>query len=499
MVQYLLAHDLGTSGNKASLFRTDGTLVASVLKDYPTHYPQRGWAEQDPADWWSAVSSASREVVAGIDPQQIAAISFSAHMMGCLCLDKSGQPLHRSIIWSDGRATAEAEYIVSQVGLAHSYQIVGQQVNANYTLAKLLWLKKHQPEIYENAAYVVQCKDYIAYRMSGVIATDHTDAAYTQTYDLKTGTYSNEMLAAAGIRKDILPRIVTSDTVLGPLLPAAAAECGLLAGTPVVMGAGDGSAATIGAGCVQEGQAYLCLGSSSWLMATSDRFLFDPQMRTQTEPHVVPGKFAYGGTMQTGGLSYEWAKDNLTSAEFSYRDLEILLQQSQPGAKGCMFLPYLMGERCPWWDPHANGSFLGLRLNTSKADMLRAVLEGVAMNLNVIWNVVKQSIRPDVMYVIGGGGLGDTFMQIFADVFQVPVAVLANTRECNAMGAAVIAGMGAGLFNRDYSITEQFICVEKRFQPDPQLTPMYEQKQQLFEEAYHLLSPLDRKISMLQA
>ena len=347
MTQYLLAHDLGTSGNKASLFSTDGMLVASVVKEYPTYYPLRGWAEQDPDDWWAAVTFASQEVVSGIDPKDIVAISFSGHMMGCLCLDYTGRPLHRSIIWSDGRATAEAEQLIEKVGLERSYQIVGQQVNANYTLAKLMWLQKHHPGIYDSTAHVVQCKDYIAYRMTGVIATDHTDAAYTQTYDLKQAAYSEEMLEAAGVFVNILPDIVPSDTVLGPLLPGPAEACGLLAGTPVVMGAGDGEAATIGAGCVKEGEAYLCLGSSSWLMATSDRFLFDPRMYTQTEPHVVRGKYAYGGTMQTGGLSYAWAKGILADENLSYQDLEQILQKSEPGAGGCLFLPYLMGERLP--------------------------------------------------------------------------------------------------------------------------------------------------------
>lgn len=495
MPNYILAHDLGTSGDKASLFREDGKLVASALRAYETYYPNRGWAEQEPGEWWRAVVETTKEITSDIEASDIAAISFSGQMMGTVCLDEHGAVLGRSILWSDGRAEAQAQKIVERVGLGRSCRIAGQRVGPFFPLAKIMWLKQNHPEIYDKTIKVLQAKDYIAFRMTGRMATEVTDAAFTQAYDTDRGDYSQEMIGAADVRADIFPEVLKSSDVVGKLSQEAAALCGLLEGTPVVAGAGDGAAATVGAGCVDEGQAYTCIGSSSWIKAASNRFLFDEKLRMQIEPHVIAGKYVYGGTMQTGGLSYAWARENLTD-NTAHEKIEELIGSSAPGASGALFLPYLMGERCPWWDTDANGSFLGLRIGTTKADMLRAVIEGVALNLNILLKVVREDIALHEMVLIGGGANGRAFPQVIADIYGLTVLIPENTEGSTAIGAAVIAGVGVGMY-RDYSASRNFLKVSRVINPREEYHELYSKKQEIFENAYRALVGTNHEISQL--
>lgn len=486
MPKYIVAHDLGTSGNKASLFRDDGTLIKSETCAYPTYYPYLNCAEQNPEDWWNAVCETTREITKNVDKKDIAVISFSGQMMGCLCVDDQGVPLMNSIIWSDGRAADEALDIINKMGMEKSCYIAGQRISPNYTLAKLRWLKNYKPDIYRKTYKVLQAKDYMVYKMTGRMVTDPTDACYTQAFDIHAGQWSDEMLACASVRADIFPKVVPSDSVVGELCEKAANECSLLSGIPVVAGAGDGSAAHIGAGCVENNQTYVSLGSSSWIMTATDRYIFDEKCRMQAERHVVRDKYVFGGTMQTGGLSASWAKNELLGKRYSHNYVKKMIGKSSPGANGVMFLPYLMGERSPWWNADATAAFLGLRITSSKSDMVRAVFEGVCYNLRMILDIIRQHLDVREIVLIGGGARNTAWCRMIADIFGMPVLLSGNENESTGIGAAIIAGVGVGLF-RDYTIVKEFIQIRQRLLPNLRLQETYSKNVQVFMEVYHSL------------
>jgi len=263
--RYILTHDLGTTGNKANLFDERGQPVASAFAGYETAYPRPNWAEQDPADWWRAIRDSTRELLSGsgVAPGDIAVISFSGMMNGALAVDAMGVPLRSSIIWADQRATAEAEFLAHCCGFEQVYRRTGHRAGASYTAAKMLWIQRHQPELYGHTHQFLQAKDYAAYRLSGVFATDYSDASGTNLFDLERRDWALDMIEAVGLDPRKLPPVHPSNTVIGKVTPEAAAETGLLAGTSVVIGGGDGACATVGAGSVHPGDAYNYVGSSS--------------------------------------------------------------------------------------------------------------------------------------------------------------------------------------------------------------------------------------------
>jgi xylulokinase len=492
---YLLAHDLGTTGNKATLFESEtGRVVAAALESYPTAYPQSNWAEQDPAGWWRAVSSATRRLLelSGVAPGQIAAISFSGMMMGALPVDAAGEPLRPAIIWADQRASAETERLAQAIGMREVYRRTGHRAGASYTAAKLMWIKRHQPEVYARASSFLQAKDYAVFKLCGVFATDYSDASGTNLFDLERRTWDPELLAAAELDASKLPPVYPSAHIAGSVTPQAAAETGLLAGTPVVIGGGDGGCATVGAGSVRPGEAYTYIGSSSWIAVTSDRPLYDPQLRTFTFAHLDPALYFPTGTMQSAGGSFDWLERLLRGEGEGklYEELSRAAGQVSPGAGGLLFLPYLLGERSPYWNPSARGAFVGLSVTHGRPEITRAVLEGVAFNLKIILDAfLEQGAQIGEMRLIGGGARGPAWRQILADIFGLPLLRPALLSEATALGAAIAGGVGVGLYP-DYSIAHRFVQVEPAEQPDPATREHYAALYDLFQEAYTRLEPL---------
>lgn len=495
MTQCILAHDLGTSGNKASLFDCEGKLVDSVVVSYSVIYPQKSWAEEDPKDWWQAVCKATRVVLEKNPYVRVIAVAVSGQMMGCLALDKAGEPLGNSIIWSDSRAEEECGTITRRLTKERFNRITGQPPSASYTLPKILWQKKYAPELYEKAAVYLQAKDYINYRLTGNIKTDPTDASYTIAYDIQKAEWSEEILEAAEIPRNLFPEIVPCETIIGTVHKKAAEESGLKEGTPVVAGAGDGSAAHLGASCVNEGDSYLCLGSSTWLVTQTNRLIFDNKNRMQTEPHVIPDCYVYLGTMQTGGMAHSWARNNLSTPPLSYTEIEKLISDAKPGAEGMIFLPYLMGERSPYYDLQACGSFLGIRQNVTHGDFYRSVLEGVGMNLKILLDIIEQDVNVENIVLIGGGGKSRIWRQILADIFQKTILIPENVEEGTSIGAAIIAGVGVGVF-ADYMTAKKFMKVKEQVEPNQDVRELYEKKQKIFEKAYYALREINRDISL---
>ncbi|MDP4110268.1 MAG: xylulokinase [Bacillota bacterium] len=496
MSSFILAHDIGTSGNKASLFDAEGKLLSSGVYGYETEYPRRGWAEQNPGDWWNAFCLATRKALEGKDKNEVAAVCVSGQMMGCLPLSKDGEPLAESIIWSDARAEAEAGYLSEKLGREDFYRITGQPFCPNYTLPKILWFRKHYPGLFKRTDCFIQAKDYINYRLTGEKATDPTDASYTAAYDINKMSWSEKILDAVRLSSAVFPKVHACGTVIGTVTKRAAEECGLAAGTPVFMGAGDGSAAHLGGGSISPGDAYICLGSSSWVMSTTESLIWDPQKRMQTELHVIDGKYAYLGTMQTGGAAYSWSGNALSGGRLSYPEIDALAALSVPGANGTLFLPHLMGERSPWPDPGANAAFLGLRQDTAPPQLYRAVMEGVAFNLDIILKIIRKSVCVKEIAVIGGGAKSRIWRQIFADVTGMPILLPEHAEERTGIGAAIIAGVGCGLYP-DYSAARKFLHIKEITEPRKDYSELYRELEAVFEDAYRALSDVNHRISGL--
>lgn len=505
MSQYLLAHDLGTSGNKAVLYREDGTLTASALWEYPAYYPHPGWVEQDPQDWWRAVCGSTKELLekSGVLPADIAAVSFSGQMMGCLMLDKEGKPLRRMIIWADTRAAEQEKWMCEQVGMEKGYRITGHRLSASYSAAKLLWVRDNEPRLYEKCCKLVHAKDYMVYLLTGQLATDYSDASGTNLLDINRRDWSNELLEAFGIDRGLLPPLHASADVVGTITKEAADATGLLEGTRVVIGGGDGSCACVGAGVVREGSAYNVLGSSSWISMAGREPVFDPELRTFNWIHLDPKLYTPCGTMQAAGYSYHWYRDTLGKWEkeqatalgiSSYELLNRELEETEPGAGGLLYLPYLLGERSPRWNAQARGAFLGLNITTGKGELSRSVLEGVGFNLKVILDILESQQPIEQLTVIGGGAKGQAWMQILADIWQKPVKVPRYLEEATSMGAAICAGVGVGIYP-DYQVAPDMNPPERVILPRQRYCDRYEELYRIFNHAYEAMKPVYEELA----
>jgi xylulokinase len=498
----LLAHDLGTSGNKATLFDMEGNLLGSKTVPYKTFYSNITWAEQDPQAWWDAVCSSTRAILGSHKAEDIGVVAFSGQMMGCLAVDEKGVPLKNHIIYSDQRAVKQTQSLVERIDAKRVFEITGHRASPSYAIEKLMWLRDNEPEVYKNTHKMLNAKDYINFKLTGRMVTEFNDASGTNALDLKKLAWSEEIIEAARVDISKFPDLIQSIGIVGEVTAQAAQATGLKKGTLVVAGAGDGGCATVGIGSVRPGITYNYIGSSSWISTTSTEVLQDAEMKNFTWAHPVPGYMQPCGTMQTAGSSYAWLKEQLGQWEIHeaakkginpYRLLDGQVEQSSVGANGVLFLPYLLGERSPRWNPDAKGAFIGLTLEKTKADMFRAVLEGITMNLSLILDVMKAQVHIQEMRVLGGGPKGKQWRQILADVYDLPIIVPKYLEEATSMGAAVIGGVGAGLLD-SFDRIESFIQFTDRVEPNRQHVERYRQIRPLFDEAYHALEPLFSKL-----
>jgi len=509
MQDLILAHDLGTSGNKATLFTAEGQLVASRTCGYPTQFFHGNWAEQSPDDWWRAVCTTSQQLLSGVDPRRIACVALSGQMMGCTPVDRQGRALRPSILYCDQRAEAQAGRLLKRIDPAEFYAIVGHRASPSYSLEKLMWIRDNQPEIYRQTHKTLCAKDYVNFQLTGQLATDYSDASGTNAFDLTRFCWSERILELAEVDAGMFPDAGPSASILGTITSRAAEATGLRSGTPVAVGGGDGSCAGVGVGCVRPGSAYNYLGSSSWIALTTLEPIVDPLRRTMNWAHCVPGCLHPSGSMQAAGSSFQWLKETICTSEArdaqsSGQDVYELIQQaidrSAPGAGGLLFLPYLLGERSPRWNPKAKGAFVGLTLATRREDVCRAVLEGITMNLGMIVNIFRQHVPIDAITAIGGGAKGAVWRQIMADIYDCPVARPNYLEEATSMGAAIVGGVAAGLF-ADFDVIDRFLRIEDVVHPNPanqavyrRLMPIFEKCYQGLVEVYEDLALLDRPI-----
>jgi xylulokinase len=508
MQNYVIAHDLGTTGNKATLYDREGKLVDSAFFGYETEYAQTNWAEQDPEDWWQAVCRSTQILLqkTKVNATDVACVTFSGQMMGCVPLDKEARPLRKAIIWADQRSVEQERWLGERVAPDEIYQITGHRLSASYSINKILWVRDHQPDVYKSTYKFVHAKDAIVARLTGAFVTDPSDASGMNLYHLERGQWSERILEAAELDPQKLPEIHPSTAVVGEVRSAVAAEVGLAAGTPVVVGGGDGACAAAGAGVVREGAAYNYIGSSSWIALATEAPIYDPEQKTFTFGHVVPDMFMPTGTMQAAGASYQWTRDQLGGVQIraaeslgisTYELMNLEAETSPPGAKGLIFLPYLMGERSPRWNPNARGAFVGLTIRHKRADMMRAVLEGVTLNLRIILDAfTAQGASIEAMRIIGGGARGRFWNQLMADVYGMPVQRLAILEEATSMGAALTGGVGVGLYP-DFSMGETMNQIAKVVQPEAADQAVYEAIYPIFEATYRALAPIYEMMAQL--
>lgn len=504
----LLAHDLGTTGNKATLVDVDGRLIASTFQGYETFYPAIGWAEQNAEDWREAfrITTARLMRESGADPARVAAVSFSGQMMGCLPVDRAGTPLRRAIIWADQRGVKEAALLADRVGEERVYAITGHRISPTYSLEKLLWVRANEPDVFKRTHKVLHAKDFLRLRLTGKAQTDYSDASSMNLFDLARKDWSDEILDAVGLGRELLPEVGPAIRVVGELGAATATDLGLRTGTPVVMGGGDGPCAAVGAGVVAEGSAYNYIGSSSWIALATRAPVFDPDRRTFTFWHLDPDLVMPTGTMQSAGGSYQWTRNHLCGLEMAdaerlgvsaYALMDRRAATVPAGCRGLLFLPYLMGERSPHWNPAARGVFLGLTLTHSRAEMIRAVLEGVSFNLRIILEAfLRQGVRVPSIRVIGGGAKGALWCQILADVMNRPIERLALLEEATSLGAAIAGGVGAGVF-RDFGVAATIVKVAETYHPQPGVRDIYDAQYEVFQAAYEALVPIYARLPAL--
>lgn len=441
-MKYILTHDIGTAGNRAALHSTDGTLHGSCHQTWRTLA-----AEQNPDEWWYAVRDCTKQLLGNIDASDVIAVSFSGHVSGFVCVDENGAPLRNSMPYYDCRATAENDMLLEKIDALSLYRITGHRAIASYPLQKLLWIKNNEPDVYKHTYKVLQPKDYAAFRLTGNMYTDYSGAGETQSFDILQLDWSDEILSATGLDDEKLPEAKSAEFVCGEVTTRAAAETGLAAGTPVVIGAGGGCSSAVGCGSVASQHTYTMLDFSACVGTTTKKPVYDETMRTVTIPHAAPGLYHSFGVIPAAGAGYDWAKKLVLADDVPVEALDEEIAKSTVGAGGILFLPCQLGARAPWWDDDAKGAFIGLRLSTTKNDMLRAVLEGIAFNLLLVLDSFRSHLKPGQMVLAGSGADSKTFQKIVADVYGMKLEIPRDAYLAPCMGAAAIAGVGIGEFS----------------------------------------------------
>ena len=478
MTTYLLGIDVGTTGSKALLIDADGAVKASATTEYPMFTPQLLWAEQNPADWWSATVTSIRRVLdqGGVQAGQVAGVGLTGQMHGLVLLDGAGEVLRPCIMWNDQRTAAQCAAITRKVGAENVLRLTGNPVLPGFTAPKIAWVREHEPDTYARVAKVLLPKDYARYRLTGGFFSEVSDASGTSLFDVGRRQWSKEMLETLEIPRQWLPEVTESPVVSARVDARAAEETGLAQGTPVVGGGGDQAAQAVGTGIVEEGVVSATLGTSGVVFAASETYRVEPQGRLHAFCHAVPGTWHLMGVMLSAAGSFRWYRDTLgeperARAEETGRDAYDLLTEAAaevpPGCEGLIFLPYLTGERTPHPDPNARGVFFGITLRHGKAHLTRAVLEGVSYGLRDSLELMRElGLSIEQVRASGGGARSPLWRQILADVFDTGV-VTVNVTEGAAYGAALLAGVGAGVYPTVGAACGAAIQVTGHLEPGP--------------------------------
>jgi len=473
-MRHLLGIDVGTGGTRALVIDEEGRIVASATSEHvPFASPQTGWAEQDPRDWWRATSEAVRAALgsAATGADRIAAVGFSGQMHGSSLLDATGEVVRPALIWCDQRTEAECREITDRIGAARLIRLTLNPALTGFTLPKLLWVRKHEPDTWKRVRSVLLPKDYVRFRLTGDKATDVADASGTLLFDVANRVWSGTVLDEMDIDASLMPRSYESPDVTGHVSREGANATGLKAGTPVVAGGGDQSAGAVGMGIVRAGLVSATIGTSGVVFAATDEPALDPGGRVHTFCHAVPGRWHVMGVTQGAGLSLRWIRDQFGSGKDDGRDPYDRMTEEAArvpaGSDGVLWAPYLMGERTPHLDPDARAALVGLSASHTRGHVVRAVLEGVAFSLKDSFTIFDEMKVPLSSVRLGGGGARSAlWRQIQANVYGYPAEIV-EAEEGAAYGAALLAGVGGGVWTTVESACDAVVRVKTQITPNP--------------------------------
>ena len=482
---YYIGIDLGTSAVKLLLVDENGAILNEVTREYPLEFPRPGWSQQDPEDWKKAVLEGIPALLAGFDAGAVAGIGCGGQMHGLVVLDDRDRVIRPAILWNDGRTAAEVDYLNNEVGKERLSALTANIAFAGFTAPKLLWMRKHEPENFAKIAKIMLPKDYINYVLTGVHCTDCSDASGMLLLDVEHKRWSAEMLALCGVKPEQMPKLFESYQVVGTVKPELARSLGLSNHVQVVAGAGDNAAAAVGTGVVGEGGCNLSLGTSGTLFISSERFRPDPHNALHAFAHADGGWHLMGCMLSAASCNKWLCEDILGTGDYAAEQRDIPAEKL--GRNHVYFLPYLMGERSPINDTTARGTLVGMTLDTTRADLVQAVLEGVAFAIRDSFEVAKSlGLSIPRSKLCGGGSKSPLWRTIFANVLGIPLE-LPRTEQGPGYGAAMLAMVGCGRFESVRAAAGALVEVAGRVEPDPELTARYEARYQQFRKIYPAL------------
>ncbi len=495
-MSYLMGIDLGTSSTKTLIIDTDGRTAGIGNAGYGIRIPQISWAEQNPEEWWEAVKASIRQAMgkAGVSGHEIAGIGFSGQMHGMVALDENKKLVCPAIIHLDQRSSEDLEEIRAIAGDLMQKELLNRP-SAGMMISTVYWMKKHQPEVYDRIRYVMSPKDYISFLLCGAIGTEYTDAGATLAFSVKNNHWCTELFQRLGLRETIWAPVHKSFEIAGKVTAQAAEETGLSTDTNIVYGAGDSMAALTGNGIIESGCITCNIGTASQLAAVVDKPIYDPQMRVQTWRHTVPERWVVQSGTLNGGSALSWLKNKILKTDKSFAELDLEAGRTHAGADGLYFLPYLSGERTPYNEPKAKGVYFGLSMMHEQGHIARATMEGILFNLKECLSILDDmSVKREKLIASGGAARGATWKQIQADMLDMPV-YSTNIREEACHGAAILAGVGVGVYRNIKEACEATITMsDEVVEPIRENVKIYDEKQRIFHDLFFHIRDLYPRI-----
>lgn len=505
-MEYVIGIDIGTSGTKTVLFDKNGKALGDDTYLYDMIQPQNGWAEQDPLDWWTATFTTIKNVLTKtkINPTDIKGIGLSGQMHGLVMLDENNQVIRNSIIWCDQRTGKECEEITEKVGAERLIEITANPALTGFTASKILWVRNNEPENYAKCKKILLPKDYIRFMLTGEYATEVSDASGMQLLDIKNRCWSKEVLEKLEIKEEMLGKVYESVEVTGTINESAKLLTGLSTDTIVVGGAGDNAAAAVGTGVVVDGKAFTTIGTSGVVYAHTSKMSIDKMGRVHTFCSAVPNEWHIMGVTQGAGLSLQWFKNTFCQEEIKkaeeegidiYALMTLMAENVEIGSNKLIYLPYLMGERTPHLDPNARGVFFGLSAMHTKADLIRAVIEGVSFSQKNCVDILKEmGATFDLMAICGGGGKSSFWRQVLSDIYGVNACTIEQT-EGPALGVAILAMVGCGMYESVQIACEKIISLKDEIKFNKENNVEYNKYYEVYNDLYCNLKDSYKKLS----
>ncbi len=503
--EYIIAHDVGTRGSKAVLTDPEGRIFGSVFESYEVDYPQAHWAEQDPEGWWQAVTRSTQRLLTEyqVPPEDVLCMIFSTQMLGIIPVDAEGTPLRPGIIWLDGRAAPQAKQLMRKLISPRIFAaVVGAEATGKDVLPKLMWLQQNEPDLVVRTSKFLDVNGYLVYRCTGRMVADWAAASATGLFNLKSKKWDDFLIRFLGAPRDKFPELLPSNEQVGGLTTSAARDFGLLEGMPIICGTGDVLAAAVGSGAVGEGEGHICLGTSGWVGVVTEK---SPTGRhgVATIQSADPTKCFLIAETETAGICLQWIADQFYQQEQSdpsvenvFALMDAVVQEVEAGSGRTLFTPWMYGERSPVSDVYVRSTFLNLSVDHRREHILRAVYEGVAYNLGWILEIMSQKFgwQQDAIRVIGGGAKGDPWLQIIADVTGKRMEKVANPQQAGAIGAALIAAVGLGIYP-DFQALKKVIQVTRTFEPRAENAEVYAELFDVYKKVYRALKGIHRQLN----